>query len=110
MFEGHGAEEPGISIMTVGELYYGALRSARPERNRDICQAFIDRVTIVPLDQPVMARFAEIKATLAARGDILEDPDLLIAATALQHDVPLVTHNASHFSRIPGLSLEDWCG
>ncbi len=109
-FEGHGAEEPGISIMTVGELYYGALRSARPERNRDICQAFIDRVTIVPLDQQVMLRFAQIKAVLAARGEILEDPDLLIAATALQHEAPLVTHNSSHFARIAGLRLEDWCG
>ncbi len=106
-FEAHGSEEPGISIITVGELYFGALRSGRPERNRDICQAFIDRVTIVPLDPPVMLRFAQIKAVLAARGEILEDPDLLIAATALQHEAPLVTHNASHFARIAGLRLED---
>ncbi|MCH7527843.1 MAG: hypothetical protein IID39_10435 [Planctomycetes bacterium] len=45
-FEVHGAEEPGISIITVGELYFGALRSARPESNRAICQAFIDRVIV----------------------------------------------------------------
>ena len=109
-FEAHGAEKPGISIITVGELYFGALRSARPESNREICQAFIDRVTIVLLDQQVMLRFAQIKAVLAARGEILEDPDLLIAATALQHETRLVTHNASHFSRIAGLRLEDWCG
>lgn len=58
-FEAHGAEEPGISIITIGELYFEALRSARPESNREICQAFIDRVTIVPLDQHVMLRFAD---------------------------------------------------
>ena len=46
-FEAHGTEKPGISIITVGELYFGALRSARPESNREICQAFIDRVTVV---------------------------------------------------------------
>ena len=109
-FEAHGAEEPGISIITVGELYFGALRSARPDSNREICQAFIDRVTIVPLDQRVMLRFAQIKAVLAARGEMLEDPDLLIAATALQHETRLITHNASHFARIEGLHLDDWCG
>ncbi|MFQ5495873.1 MAG: PIN domain-containing protein [Phycisphaerae bacterium] len=108
-FESHGAEEPGISIITVGELYFGAQRSAGPERNRKTCQEFIDRVTVVPLDQPIMLRFAQIKAILASRGEIVEDPDLLIAATALEHEVPLVTHNASHFSRIDGLRLEDWC-
>ncbi len=108
-FAAHGAEEAGISIISVGELYFGALRSARPERNRDASQAFIDRVSVVPLDQPVMLRFAQIKAELASRGELLEDPDLLIAATALQHEAPLVTHNASHFARIPGLRLEDWC-
>jgi len=108
-FEAHGPEKPAISIITVGELYFGALRSARPESNRQTCQAFIDRVTVVPLDQQVMLRFAQIKALLAARGEILEDPDLLIAATALRHEAPLVTHNASHFARIADLRLEDWC-
>lgn len=108
-FEAHGAEEPGISIVSVGELYFRAPRSTLPDRNQERCQAFIDRVTVVPLDQRVMLRFAQIKAALAARGEILEDPDLPIAATALQHDAPLITHNASHFARIPGLRLEDWC-
>jgi len=108
-FEARGTDEPGISIITVGELYFGALRSAHPGRNREACQAFIDRVTVVSLDQNIMLRFAEIKAALASRGELLEDPDLLIAATALHHDIPLVTHNASHFARIDGLHLEDWC-
>ena len=57
-----------------------------------------------------MLRFAEIKAGLCSRGEILEDPDLLIAATALTLDLTLVTHNESHFSRIPGLRTEDWYG
>ncbi len=70
-FESHRAEEPGISIISVGELYFGALRSARPKKNRDTCQALIDRVTVVPLDQQIMLRFAQIKAVLAAGGEIL---------------------------------------
>ena len=109
-FAAHAAEEPAVSIITVGELYFGALRSARPEKNQAICQALIDRVTVVPLDQPIMRRFATIKAALAARGELLEDPDLLIGATAMERGVPLVTHNSSHFARIQGLRLEDWTG
>ncbi len=61
-------------------------------------------------DMAIVQRSKVTVAVLAARGEILEDPDLLIAATALQHEAPLVTHNASHFSRIAGLRLEDWCG
>jgi len=80
-FAAHAADEPAISIITVGELHFGALRSARPDHNRSACQALIDRVTVVPLDQPIMRQFAQIKATLAGRGELLEDPDLLIAAS-----------------------------
>ncbi|MEF2279213.1 PIN domain-containing protein [Deinococcus sp. YIM 134068] len=45
---------------------------------------------------------------LRAGGNLIEDADLLIAATALRHRAILVTHNTRHFDRIPGLSLTDW--
>jgi len=108
-FETHAEQSPAISIITVGESCFGALRSGSPEKNKAICQRFIDRVAVVLLDQSAMSRFAEIKAQLAERGELLEDPDLLIAATALTHGAPLITHNTSHFARIDGLRVEDWC-
>ncbi len=108
-FEAHATDEPAISIVSVGELYFGALRSARPAENLAKCQAFVARVNVVPLDEPIMLRFATIKAELFTRGEIVEDPDLLIAATALTCGVLLVTHNARHFARIPALQLADWC-
>lgn len=45
---------------------------------------------------------------LRASGNLIEDADLLIAATALRHRATLITHNVRHFSRIPGLNLANW--
>jgi tRNA(fMet)-specific endonuclease VapC len=107
-FAAHVADEPAVSIITLGELYFGALRSARKTENLQKVSEFINRVTTVELDRTTMLKFAEIKADLFARGQPLEDPDLLIAACALIQDAPVITHNSSHFARIPGLSIEDW--
>ena len=38
----------------------------------------------------------------------IDDFDLLIGASALTHNMTLVTHNAKHFARIPNLTMEDW--
>lgn len=108
-FSSHASDEPAISIMTAGELYFGALRSARTDDNLALCREFIDRVAVLSLSDAIMLRFARLKAVLYARGEPLEDPDLIIAATALENDLTLVTHNVSHYTRLPGLRLEDWC-
>jgi hypothetical protein len=59
-FAVHALEEPAISIITVGELHFGVLRSAHPERNRDVCQALIDRmapyISASPLTRAEAAR------------------------------------------------------
>ncbi len=51
---------------------------------------------------------ARIYHDLRSSGTLIEDADLLIAATALRHDATLVTRNIKHFQRIPGLKLIDW--
>ena len=63
---------------------------------------------IVMIDQAVLDRAAELYAELRARGQLIEDADLLIAAMALVHDMTLVTHNTAHFARITGLQVDDW--
>ncbi len=63
---------------------------------------------ILPLDETVIKWAVKIYADLYRRGQLIEDADILIAATALVHDLPLVTNNHKHFSRIPALVLQNW--
>ncbi len=53
-------------------------------------------------------RYGEIRAHLQRGGNLIGGNDLLIAATALAYDLTLITHNTTEFTRVPGLSVEDW--
>lgn len=66
------------------------------------------RLGILMLDQVALDKGAEIYADLRRQGALIEDADLLIAATAIAHNVCLVTNNVSHFARVPELVFEDW--
>ena len=63
---------------------------------------------IVMIEHAVLDKAAAIYAMLRMRGQLIEDADLLIAAIALVYDMILVTNNTAHFTRIPGLQVEDW--
>lgn len=65
----------------------------------------IPAVTILPFDLSTARVFGMIRAELERSGNILPDADLQIAATALYHNLELVTGNLRHFQRIPGLRL-----
>jgi len=94
-----------ISILTLGELYEGVHRSADPAAHRVGMHQFLDGYRIIGLDDPTMDRFARERATLRQQGLLIPDFDLLIAATALAHQLTLVTRNTRHFQRIPTLQL-----
>ena len=64
--------------------------------------------TILPLTDSIVSRAAGIYADLYRRGALIGDADILIAATALENDLIMVTNNRSHFERIAGLRLENW--
>jgi len=74
------------------------------ERFEDQCRASI----VFPLTDDVVVRAAEIYGFLHQRGALIEDADILIAATALLHGLKLVTENPEHFNRIPDLVVESW--
>jgi predicted nucleic acid-binding protein len=61
--------------------------------------------TELPLNRSIMRRFARIKGELRRAGQIIGDPDKLIAATARHHGLILITRNRRHFSLIEGLAL-----
>jgi tRNA(fMet)-specific endonuclease VapC len=94
-----------ISIVTYGEIYDGIYASNDPRGKEQAFLMFLRRVAVLPLTRTVMKRFAQIRGQLRRQGQIIGDPDILIAATALQHNLTLITRNRRHFGRISGLSL-----
>ena len=88
--------------MSIGELAYGAAKARNPEAERNRVERLVDILDEGPANRAVMMRFGLVKAELEAAGTRLADADLLIAATALEHDMTLVTGNTKHFTRIPG--------
>jgi predicted nucleic acid-binding protein len=94
--------------MTLAELRYGVNCFAKPESNHIAIDNFTSSIPVVGIDQNVARIFADIKAQLRKEGTLIEDLDLMIAATARAHNLLLVTNNTEHFQRVPGLVLENW--
>ena len=97
-----------ISVITLGELYTWALRAAAsPKRLQDISDLLND-VHILETTTAIARKFAEVRASLMDQGLPTPDLDLLNAATALEHNLTVVTHNSADYQNVPGLRLQDW--
>ena len=104
----HAPSDLRVSSVTRAELLYGARRSARVAENLRLLTGFFAPLVSLPFDDACAEEYGALRATLAAAGRPIGPNDLLIAATALAHDLTLVTHNLREFSRIAGLKIEDW--
>lgn len=102
-------EGAGVSIITLGELVYGAYKSHQPQHTLAVALDFIreSNLQVVDLNQEVIFNFGILKAELEKAGKRLEDFDLLIAATARVSNLILVTRNIDHFKRVAGLRIAD---
>ena len=99
-------DDPYTSAITVGELFYGAYRAAAGGRHLAMIEdRVLPAVTVLPFDASVAQLYGRLAAELADHGTRLADADLQIAATALHHDLELVTGNLRHFERIPELRI-----
>lgn len=101
-----GLSQCKVSEISLAELYVGAYKrndiKGMGQANY-IAQTF----EIIPIS-PHLEDYAKLRAGLERQGCKLDSMDLFIAASALAEDLTLVTHNTKHFSRVPGLKLEDW--
>lgn len=98
---------PAVSFVTVGELYAGALRRSWGQKKISELEYRLRHVIIVPYDVEVCrayARMANLK-TSSGSDRIIPANDRWIAACAIRHEVPLVSHNRRDFQNIPGLVL-----
>ena len=99
------SEGLAVSIISDGGLFEGALGAPDPTVEMARFRRFLERLTLLPLDDATMEVFARIRADLRRQGQLIPDLDLLIAATAIHHEITLLTRNVRHFARIPGLKL-----
>lgn len=98
--------EQFTSAVVVGELFKGAYRSPdAPRHLRNIETRVLPAVTVLPYDVEIARVYGALRAQLEEVGQALADADLQIAATAVHHDLELVTGNLRHFRRINGLRL-----
>lgn len=95
-----------ISFMTYAELRYGALRADWGERRTAHLAAYLGEFAVYHTDSLLLERWASVRAEARARGRPISTPDAWIAATALELDCPLVTHNVRDFRDVAGLRIE----
>ncbi len=104
----HAPDDFAISAITVAELWFGALKSSRPQQTRSSVDAFLQPFEILPFAGEAAEQYAEIRLHLEKVGRPIGERDLLIAATAKSRRLTVVTHNVREFARVPGLEIEDW--
>jgi tRNA(fMet)-specific endonuclease VapC len=97
-----------VSAITLAELYSWALRAKAPPGRLVGVAELLSEANVLPVDRDVARRFGEVRASLLDRGHPIATPDLLIASTAILHDLTVVTHNTAHFAPVAGLRVEDW--
>ena len=100
--------ELSISAITLSELEFGASKSSKPERNKMALAHFLAPVEVLSFDDMAARDYGQIRAYLERQGTPIGPLDLLIAAHALSTGCTLVTNNESEFSRVPGLTVENW--
>lgn len=98
-----------VSAITVMELRYGlALNPQRAQKVEPAIASFLSSVTILPFGTVEAEQAAQIRAALKSQGQPIGAYDVLIAATALQHNLLMITANQREFDRVPGLKTENW--
>ncbi len=96
----------GFSVVSLAELYEGVERSGSPSTEEEAVQDFLALVEVVGLDDETARIFGRERARLRVAGTLLDGLDLFIGATALRHDLTLLTNNRRHFERIEGLTIQ----
>ena len=93
-------------MIALAELYEGVYYSRDPEASETKLNDFLDSVSMVGVDEETARIFGRERGRLRRAGAIIGDMDLMIAATALQYNLTLLTNNRRHFDRIEGLRIE----
>ncbi len=96
-----------ISLITYYEIV-GGLLAKNALKQLNIFEDFVSVNIVIPMTDNSAKISAELYSSLRQGGNIVDDIDLLIAGIAIDNDMTLVTNNENHFSRIPGLKIDNW--
>jgi tRNA(fMet)-specific endonuclease VapC len=95
-----------ISTVVMFELYFGAYRSARVQRNLELLENIL--LPKLEFDSGDAMAAGQIRAILEEAGTPIGPYDVLIAGQALSRGMCLVTRNTREFQRVAGLQVTDW--
>ncbi len=97
------------SFLCLSELFEGVFSSKnaslRKRSQEHILEFFDGLKEVYGLDRQIAKKFGEIRFKLRSEGKLIEDIDILLAATCLAKQVPIVTYNVKHFQSIDGLEV-----
>jgi tRNA(fMet)-specific endonuclease VapC len=102
-----GPQQVYTSIIVTAELRYGAARKGSARLSTQV-DAVLRGLNILAFEPPTDAVYGELRTRLERIGKPIGANDMLIAAQALALQYPLVTDNEREFSRIEGLTVENW--
>ena len=107
-FKKHAAEPKAVSVITYGELVFGAQGSQRITENLAKVYRLKEIFPLIDITPAIMDILGALKADLRKSGTPVDDFDLLIGATALTMGYCIVTNNERHYAKIPGLEVVNW--
>ena len=94
-----------ISFMTLAETDRWALERRWGQAKRAAMKVFLEQFIVSPFNRPLCIRWAEAMYSARRNGIPIQTADGWVAATAVLHNAPLVTHNKKHFSGVDGLTI-----
>lgn len=96
-----------VPIIVIGELYYGAYKSARVSENLARVREFAKGNAVLECDETTADRYGQIQNALRAKGRPIPQNDVWIAAIAMQFDLTVATRDA-HLANVDGLAVQSW--
>jgi tRNA(fMet)-specific endonuclease VapC len=100
--------EAAISVITYGELLYGAAKSAQRVTALERLHELIHWMPALPLPETAAEAYGTIRAELESKAEMIGNNDLWIAAHAVAAELTLVTNNEREFRRVRGLKIQNW--
>jgi len=94
--------------LNASELYKGAYNSSRQIEEAKKVRSLLETLDILEFSTAASETYGKLSIELERKGNNIGDFDLLIASIALIHGEPLLTKNAKHFSKVPGLAVESY--